>query len=60
MTSFFAGVIFGALFAGSAVVIFVTRMKKPKRHEIEPWSEATYHAPLVTTRILVNRRSIEL
>lgn len=60
MTSFFAGVIFGALFAGSIIVVFVTRMKGRKRPEIEPWSETTYQAPLVTTRILVRERNITL
>jgi hypothetical protein len=60
MTAFFAGVIFGALFAGSIIVIFVTRMKGRKRPEIEPWSETTYQAPLVTTRIVNRHREFEI
>lgn len=58
MNAFFAGVIFGALFAGSAVVVFVTRMKNRKR-EIIDWSEKAYEPP-VTTRIVNRHRSIEL
>lgn len=58
MSAFFAGVLFGALFAGSAIVVFVTRMKKPKR-EIIDWSEKAYE-PTVTTRIVNRHRSIEL
>lgn len=53
MNAFFAGVLFGALFAGSAIVVFVTRIKKPKR-EIIDWTDRAYEPP-VTTKITVNR-----
>lgn len=58
MNAFIAGVIFGALFAGSAIIVFVTRVKKPKQ-EIIDWSEKAYEPP-VTTRIVNRHRSIEL
>jgi hypothetical protein len=60
MNAFFAGVIFGALLAGSAFTIFLTRIPRPKRREIEPWSETAYQAPPVTTRILIKERNIQL
>lgn len=58
MSTFLAGALFGALFAGSAIVVLVTKMKKPK-HEIIDWSEKAYEPP-VTTRIVNRHRSIEL
>lgn len=60
MTPFLAGVLFGVLFGAAVIVIFMTRIRRPRRHEIEPWSEATYHQPTVNTRILVKERHFTL
>lgn len=58
MNAFFAGVIFGGLLIGSAAIVFITRMRKPKREIIE-WTERAYEPP-VSTRILVKERNIQL
>lgn len=62
MTAFFAGVLFGAIFMGSIVVAYFTHRWRPRQRqrEIEPWSDDTYQAPPVQTRILVNKREITL
>jgi hypothetical protein len=62
MSTFLAGILFGFLLAGSVAVIFITSKRKPKPHRepIEWVPEFHEPQPLVTTRILVNRRSIEL
>jgi len=64
MSTFLAGILFGFLLAGSVAVIFITSKRKPKPHR-EPIEWVTeFHEPQphpqVITRILVNRRSIEL
>lgn len=61
MSTFLAGVLFGFLLAGSVAVIFITSKRKPLRREPIEWVPEFHEPqPLVTTRILVNRRSIEL
>lgn len=62
MNAFFGGIIFGAILAGSVVVIFITsrRRPSPRREPIEWVPEFHEPQPPVITRILVNRRSIEL
>ena len=60
MSAFFGGIIFGAILAGSVFVIFITSRRRPHREPIEWVPEFHEPQPLVTTRILVNRRSIEL
>lgn len=59
MTPFIAGFIMGALFIGCGAILFLTR-HKPRQHQPEPWTEEHYAAPVVKTRILVNRRNIEI
>lgn len=59
MTAFFSGVLFGALLIATAFVAYLTRARRPRR-EPEPWSEETYQVPVVTTRVLIRERSIEL
>lgn len=62
MSTFLGGAIFGAILAGSVFVIFITMMRRPRpRREPIDWVPE-FHEPqkTVTTRILVNRRSIEL
>lgn len=59
MSFFILGALVGALFVGSAFVIYLSRLHRPKR-EIEPWREDTYQQPVVTTRIVNRHRSIEL
>lgn len=64
MNAFLSGVLFGAILAGSVFVIFVTsRRRPPPRREPVEWVPEFHEPhlqPPVTTRILVNRRSIEL
>lgn len=61
MSTFLAGVLFGFLLAGSVAVIFITSKRKPPLREPIEWVPEFHEPqPLVTTRILVNRRSIEL
>lgn len=60
MSAFIAGFIFGSAFIGCAFVLFLTRSRRPRRPEIEPWSEESYQAPVVTTRIIHRKREIEL
>lgn len=60
MSPFFAGIIFGALLAGSVFILFITRQRRPKPREIEPWSEDTYQAPVVKTRIVNRHRSFDI
>lgn len=58
MTPFFAGVIFGSLFAGSVFTLFITRARRPER-EITDWTEKAYEPP-VATKITVNKRTFSL
>ena len=62
MSTFLAGILFGFLLAGSVAVIFITSKRRPKPHHepIEWVPEFHEPQPPVITRILVNRRSIEL
>jgi hypothetical protein len=65
MEAFLAGVLFGFLFAGSIVLVIVTRSKRPRRKEIEPWKEETYNQerlskPQVTTKVSIHERTIQL
>ena len=64
MNAFFGGIIFGAILAGSVFVIFITSRRRPRRElrrePVEWVPEFHEPQPHVTTRILVNRRSIEL
>lgn len=60
LSAFLAGVVFGAIFMGSIFTIFTTRAKRPRRDPIDWTSEFHEPAPIVTTRILVNRRNIEI
>jgi hypothetical protein len=64
MNAFFAGVVFGALLAGSAFTIFLTRIRRPKRREVEPWSEDDYQErtalPRVSTKVSIHERTISL
>ena len=61
MNAFFGGIIFGAILAGSVVVIFITSRRRPPRREPIEWVPEFHEPqPPVITRILVNRRSIEL
>jgi hypothetical protein len=63
MNAFFGGIIFGAILAGSVFVIFITTRRRPPRREPVEWVPEFHEPqpqPPVTTRILVNRRSIEL
>ena len=61
MNAFFGGILFGFLLAGSVAVIFITSKRKPPQREPIEWVPEFHEPqPLVTTRILVNRRSIEL
>lgn len=59
MSAFLSGALVGALFIGSAFVIYLTRLHRPKR-EPDPWREDTYHPPIVTTKIVNRHRSIEI
>lgn len=59
MTAFFGGLVFGCLLMGGAFAIFIPRIRAPRR-EIVEWAEATYQQPLVTTRILIKERNLEL
>ena len=61
MSTFLAGILFGFLLAGSVAVIFITSKRKPARREPVEWVPEFHEPQLpVITRILVNRRSIEL
>lgn len=60
MSAFLSGVLFGAILAGSVFVIFITSRRQPRREPVEWAPEFHEPQPHVTTRILVNRRSIEL
>jgi hypothetical protein len=60
MNAFFGGIIFGAILAGSVFVIFITSRRQPRREPIEWVPDFHDPQPPVITRILVNRRSIEL
>jgi hypothetical protein len=60
MNAFFGGIVFGAILAGSVFVIFITSRRRPRREPVEWVPEFHEPQPTVTTRILVNRRSIEL
>lgn len=63
MSTFLAGVLFGFLLAGSVAVIFITSKRKPPLREPIEWVPEFHEPqphPQVITRILVNRRSIEL
>jgi hypothetical protein len=60
MNAFFGGIVFGAILAGSVFVIFITSRRRPRRDPVEWVPEFHEPQPHVTTRILVNRRSIEL
>jgi hypothetical protein len=61
MNAFFGGIIFGAILAGSVFVIFITSRRRPPRREPIEWVPEFHEPqPPVITRILVNRRSIEL
>lgn len=61
MSAFLSGVAFGTVLVGAVFVLFITRAKHPRREPIE-WTPEFHEPPPppVTTRILVNRRSIEL
>lgn len=59
MNAFFTGVIFGFVLAASIAVIIATRSKRKPR-DIDLWTEEAYQAPPVVTRVLVNKRTIEL
>ena len=64
MSAFLAGAIFGALFIGSAFVLFVTGSRvnrRETRREILDWMDEGYEAPpIATTRILIRERNYEL
>ena len=61
MNAFFGGIIFGAILAGSVVIIFITSRRRPPHREPVEWVPEFHEPqPPVITRILVNRRSIEL
>ena len=61
MNAFFGGILFGFLLAGSVAVIFITSKRKPPHREPIEWVPEFHEPqPPVITRILVNRRSIEL
>lgn len=60
MNTFFAGVLFGALFVGALAIVFATRARRPRREPID-WTDGAYAPPpVVTTRIVNRHRSIEL
>ena len=59
MTAFISGIIFGVIFMGCVIIVYMTRSRKPKR-EIEIWSEDAYQPPPVKTTIVNRHRSIEL
>jgi hypothetical protein len=64
MSAFLSGVLFGVILAGSVVVIVITSRRQTRRElrrEPVEWAPEFHEPqPHVTTRILVNRRSIEL
>ena len=62
MNAFFGGIVFGAILAGSVFVIFITSIRRPhpRREPVEWMPEFHEPQPTVTTRILVNRRNIEI
>jgi hypothetical protein len=62
MNAFFAGVVFGALLAGSVFTIFITsrRRPQPRREPIEWAPEFHDPQPPVTTRILIKERHLVL
>lgn len=65
MEAFLAGVLFGFLFAGSIAVALVTRAKRTKSKEPDPWSEEAYtkerlSKPQVTTKVSIHERTIQL
>ena len=59
MNTFFAGIVFGALFAGSIFVVFITKARSPRR-EIAEWREENYQQPPVSTKLLIKERTFEL
>lgn len=59
MNAFLGGILFGALFAGAVAVIFMTRIRRPQPEPVD-WTEKAYEPPVVTTRIIMNRRKYEL
>ena len=58
MSTFLAGILFGFLLAGSVTVIFITSKRKPKPHRepIEWVPEFHEPQPLVTTKIVTQKR----
>lgn len=59
MIAFFGGIVSGCLFMGAAFAIFLNYRAAPRR-DIAEWSDAAYQQPLVTTRILIKERNLEL
>ena len=61
MNAFFAGVIFGAVLVGVGITLFITRRpRKPRREPIEWTPEFHEPPPPVSTRVLINRRDIQI
>lgn len=59
MSAFFAGVVFGIAVTVVASLLAAARFRKPR--EPDEWMEEQYQPPpVVKTRVLINKRTLEL